>query len=443
MRTLFLVAALASPAAAGPYSLALNDPTNLYDAPIPGFVGVDGDGKATLPDGQGGFINADNYVNPLFFGWASGYVNYLPDDPSSVTAQFSNPALALGPVTGDNFDVASLGDLTADELTAGAAPGRITLTFPKKIQDKPGADFVVFENGSIAAYNTGGAGIGGVFAELAYVEVSSNGVDFARFPSASRTAASLGAYDTIDPTNVFGLAGKHVNAYGDCWGTPFDLANLASDPLVTGGLVNLGAIAYVRIVDIPGKGTFLDSAGHPIYDPWLTFGSGGFDLEAVGVVSQEITFEEWQNAQGLAGAQRGPAADPDRDGIVNLLEYAFGLSPLAPDGAGLPALVPMSDRVGISFTRDTRKTDLTYEVQASGDLLTWTTIARSAGGTALAGVSPAITDASASPIASVGVIRRETVADVVSSSGASRRFLRVRVTQAAVPSSVAAVYDRR
>ena len=40
----------------------------------------------------------------------------------------------------------------------------------------------------------------------------------------------------------------------------------------------------MRIVDIVGNGTALDSAGRPIYDPYPTTGSAGFDLDAVGVI---------------------------------------------------------------------------------------------------------------------------------------------------------------
>src|SRR4051794_8401919 len=83
---------------AGPYSQALNDPTNVYDSPVPGFVGLDGEGKARLDDGQGGFDNPRNYVNPLFFRWAIGSTDYVRSDGQ---AQFSNPSLVLGPVTGD------------------------------------------------------------------------------------------------------------------------------------------------------------------------------------------------------------------------------------------------------------------------------------------------------------------------------------------------------
>jgi hypothetical protein len=38
-------------------------------------------------------------------------------------------------------------------------------------------------------------------------------------------------------------------------------------------------------VDIPGDGSFHDSSDRPIYDAWQTVGSGGFDLEAIGVTS--------------------------------------------------------------------------------------------------------------------------------------------------------------
>ncbi len=426
-----LAACVETASAAGPYSLGLNDPNNVYDAPVPGFSGPDGEGFAKLSDGQGGYSNPDNYVNPLFFGWATGWVNYLPSDTFS-GGTWNDPTKALGPVTGDSFDVVSMGDLSAAQLNAGtAAPGQITMTFAKLITNKPGADFVVFENAFIAYYNTGGAGAGGVTAELAYVEVSSDGTHFARFPSASLSPAAIGSYGTIDPTNVGGLAGKHVNAYGDCWGTPFDLSALAGDPLVTGGLLDLNAVRYVRIVDIPGRGDFLDSQGRPIYDSWFTSSSGGFDLEAVGVISQETTFDEWQTLQGLTGAQRGANADPDGDGVSNLIEYAFSLLPLTSDADGLPKVVLLSDRVGISFSRDTRKLDLIYEVEASSDLKIWQTIARSTAGGAVVGVSPyapAISDRSDSHIVSIGVIRREDVDDVVSFSQAPRRFLRVRVS---------------
>ena len=406
---------------AGPYSAGLNDPASTTDAPIPGFVGPAGEGRAVLPDGFGGFINQGNYVNPLFFDWADSVVSYAP--APGVAPQWSNSSLTLGPVTGDHFDVASLGDLSSTQIAGGAAPGKITLHFAHPIQNLTGADFTVYENAFFQ-----GSGAASLFGELAYVEVSADGVNFVRFPSRSLTAAPVGSYGTIDPTNVRNLAGKHVNAFGASWGTPFDLAE-----------VGLASVSYVRFVDIPGSGAFLDSLNQPIYDAWVTVGSGGADIEAVGAISRLMTFDQWQDVRALAGADRGPTADPDGDGVPNLLEYAFTRLPGSADSAGSPVQVNINaNRLEIVFTRDERATDLTYEVQARDSLTagSWTTLARSTAGQPFAGVdgfTPAIIETSASLIASVGVIRKVRVNDVQTLAGHAARFLRVKVAQAAQP----------
>ncbi|AKB34208.1 Chitin binding protein [Methanosarcina siciliae HI350] len=192
---------------------------------------------------------------------------------------FSDPSKTLGPVTGDNFDIVSLGDLNQDQINAGELPGSVTLGFDLPIANGEGPDLAVFENGFIVS------GTETIFAELAYVEVSTDGIVFARFPSISLTSGQVGGYGSIDPTDVYNLAGKHVNAYGDSWGTPFDLSTLSQAPEVLNGSVDLNSINYVRIVDIPGSGDFKDSQGNPIYDGWVTWGSGGLDLEAVGVIN--------------------------------------------------------------------------------------------------------------------------------------------------------------
>ena len=404
---------------AGPYSAALNDPANPFDAPVPGFTGPDGEGKARLDDGFGGFSNPRNFVNPLFLGWAASVANYSP--APGVVGQFSDADRALGPVTGDNYDVVSLGDLSSAQITAGALPGRITLHFTNPIRNLSGADFVIFENTFVSESDFGGAGVGGIFADLGYVEVSSDGVNFIRFPSASLTAAATGAYGSTNPTNVFNLAGKHVNYNGTSWGTPFDLT-----------AVGLTSITDIRIVDIPGSGAFHDSANRPIYDAWLTTLSGGIDIEAVGAISRTVTFNEWQDARGLTGAARGAAVDSEKDGVANLLEYAFTRLPDRVDDSPVPATVEISGgRLAITFTRDERATDLTYEIQASSNLTAWTTLAQSSAGQPFAGANgnaPAITETSASAIASVGVIRKVRVVDVATVAGNARRFLRVKVT---------------
>lgn len=256
----------------------------------------------------------DAIPNPIFSGWATGITQYRPSNDKWITpGLFDNPLKALGPATGDPFDIVSLGELDLDQIAAQKAPGSITLTFaPLKISDGPGLDFVVFENG-IATDD------GKVFAELAFVEVSTNGNDFARFPSLALNPTPIGPYGLIEIGSVHNLAGRYPNAYGRCLGTGFDLQDLLDHPLVAAGVVDLNDIRYVRIVDIPGDGAWSDQAtaylgpnwtcysqDNPIYDPWPTWGSGGFDLEAIGILKPQYL-----------------RADINLDGKVDMMDMAI------------------------------------------------------------------------------------------------------------------------
>ena len=76
----------------------------------------------------------------------------------------------------------------------------------------------------------------------------------------------------------------------------------------------------------------------------------------------------------------GMAADPDQDGAVNLLEFAFGGDPYTPDAALLAPQCGVvevgSDRFpSITYHRraaDPAEMELLYEVQVSTDLVEWT-----------------------------------------------------------------------
>jgi hypothetical protein len=139
---------------------------NLYDTPVPGFVGPHGDGRADIE----GDPHPSNYVNRAFAGWAAEVVDYSP--APDVGESWRDPTKALGPVTGNNTNIVSLGDL-------------------------------------------------------------------------------------------------------------------ACHPDVQSGTLDLTNVHYVRIIDIPGNGGFFDtfSPSNAVYDAWYTYGSGGLDLEAVGVLN--------------------------------------------------------------------------------------------------------------------------------------------------------------
>jgi hypothetical protein len=188
-------------------------------------------------------------------GWASGVASYTAG--ANVDLVWQQTARALGAATGDSFDIVSLGE-----------GGSITLSFDRPIYNGAGWDFAVFENS-----------FSDTFLELAWVSVSSDGQNFFRFPGFSFTPAPVGPFGSVDPTNISGLAGKYRAGFG----TTFDLAIFSG---ISG--IDINAISHVRVSDIIGDGRELDSwpasAGgpHPIYDPYQTTGSAGFDLEAIG-----------------------------------------------------------------------------------------------------------------------------------------------------------------
>lgn len=210
----------------------------------------------------------------VFVGWASSCQVQRGlqqiDDPSFGLASLGNLNSALGFPDGD---VLSLGD-----------SGVAVVRFAQPLEDGPGADFAVFENGFPNVADPEEA-----FLELAFVEVSSDGVNYTRFPAHSLTQDTTQLSSTVAPSyinarQIHNLAGKYIGSYG----TPFDLAELAGTP----GL-DLNSITHIRFVDVIGtigaKASH-DVDGHQINDPFPTpFPGSGFDLDAVGAIHMKTT----------------------------------------------------------------------------------------------------------------------------------------------------------
>ena len=214
-----------------------------------------------------------------FVAWASGGTvsrGFLDISDTTVQingsnkASFGNLNSALGPATGSITDVLSLGD-----------SGIATLSFDQFIMDGPGYDFAIFENGFADNY-----------IELGHVEVSSDGIHFFRFPSTTEipltVQSSNGSY--TDCRMIDNLAGKYRVGYG----TPFDLNILPNDPDL-----NKYAVKFVRVIDaigaVSGNHTTSDQFGTIINDPFPTpFESGGFDLEAIGVINGTLGLNDLQ-----------------------------------------------------------------------------------------------------------------------------------------------------
>ena len=227
--------------------------------------------------------------NPELVAWANAFLNYLPGPNVSQTWQ--TPGGALGPTNDTGFHNSN----TTTIVTLGDG-GSITLSFATPILDTDGFDLVVFENG---VTTTPGRG----FFELAFVEVSSNGTDFYRFSGRSSTPRPTSPYAFLElsPTDLDGLAGKYPATYG----TPFDFAWLG-----------VTMVSHVRIVDIVGDGRTLDAEGRPIYDPYPTAESAGFDLDAV-AAHVTARYSSWRKARFAWQDNFTTTSDPltDADGI--------------------------------------------------------------------------------------------------------------------------------
>ncbi len=199
----------------------------------------------------------------IFVGWASN---------CTVQRGFqdiSNPSLGL---VSNGDSTSAIGKANAPNVLSLGDGGSATLTFATPIVNGQGWDFAVFENSFVDT-----------FLELAFVEVSSDGINFHRFGATSNTQDSVqvGSFGRLDATKINNLAGKYIANYG----TPFDLDELKN---IAG--LDVNNITHVRVIDVVGCITepfaSFDKNNHKINDPWRTdFITGGFDLDAVGVIN--------------------------------------------------------------------------------------------------------------------------------------------------------------
>ena len=183
----------------------------------------------------------------------------------------SNPSLGYTNVGDSSLAIGQAGTNGVVSLGDG---GVAILEFSSPIMDGNGPDFAVFENG-----------FDNLFLELAFVEVSSDGIHFFRFPAISNTDTTIqtDGFGLTDASKLHNLAGKYRAEYG----TPFDLSDLTND-----ALLNKQAITHVKVIDVVGsiqnQYCSRDANNHKINDPWPTgWGNGGFDLDAVGVIHQQ------------------------------------------------------------------------------------------------------------------------------------------------------------
>ena len=298
----------------------------------------------------------------------------------------------------------------------GAATGLSALT-------KEGAGTVLFTSPATDYYgptlvNAGTLGLGGRTSSAVTV-------------SAGATLAPQGQFNALAGASVDGNLAIGYNAAG----TPAvsSLLSYTTDsngnPTNSGGPITLGAgstlslsgtgtltgPAYVLVKADGGvTGTFASVSGLPAgyaldyaYDDDANTGTPA--VVAIVKTSVANPYDTWATSYSLSGADADRSADPDHDGLSNLLEYALATSPVASDASAAYTLGRSGNALTLAFDHPA-DASLTYAVEASNDLTgAWSVVYTFA------------------PFSTAG---SEIYTDSVNLTVTPRRFLRLKVTPA-------------
>jgi len=128
--------------------------------------------------------------------------------------------------------------------------------------------------------------------------------------------------------------------------------------------------------------------------------------------SAVVTLTDWATRNGLIGADAAPDADPDYDGVQNLMAYYMALDPKGGQGMVGYGLKPVTDgSLSLTYRRSKGVTGVSPTVQASGDLSSsWNT--------------PSVQES----VVDKGTYE-EVTATVTNPAGSTKMFMRLRVTQ--------------
>ncbi len=198
--------------------------------------------------------------------------------------------------------------------------------------------------------------------------------------------------------------------------------------LVSGGVLNLtGTLTNSSTVDV-SSGATLNLNGGTITAGTIHVHSGG-TLSGTGTINATIIndnslYNAWKNLKFSSSDLADPAisgdtADPNLDGISNLLAYALHLEPKNANTGGLPATgetnVSGNSYLTLNYTRLNWVTEISYLVEVSGDLATWNS------GSSYTG--PVSSSDNGNGTSSV------VIQDLTPMNAAVKRFIRLKITR--------------
>ncbi len=193
-----------------------------------------------------------------------------------------------------------------------------------------------------------------------------------------------------------------------------------------------GESVTFNVTYAPGALTAGSSAGlHIVSNVGGSKSPFDISLSGMGVTANQGWQQQYFGVITGAG-NAAPGADPNHNGIPNLMEYALGGDPAGVSsgsgvlpGAGVDAA---GNRLQLSFNRYPSRNDITLIVQAADSLAgPWTDLAQSANGAAFSVITPGASILESA----MGSPRAVSVSDLYQTTDPAhpRRFMRLRVSQ--------------
>ncbi|MDB6025090.1 MAG: hypothetical protein JWM68_1313 [Verrucomicrobiales bacterium] len=227
---------------------------------------------------------------------------------------------------------------------------------------------------------------------------------------------------------------RHSGSDGDVrldYSTQADTAIAGTDFVMKGGTLNWNngdAGAKTVMVTVPSNATVGRTFKVNLGIPNGGILAGMIQQTSV-TISSNYNYEVWRTEKFSAAEQldenvSGPFASVTPDGIKNFFKYAFGFDPAVVVTNNPMTATLISDRLHITFPRDPIKVDLTYELQASTDLVSWSPLVRSVAGGATLNLSAlTVSETTSNSIVNVAVD------DLATTITSSPRFIRLRVSR--------------